>query len=179
MPKARHGCNSESKRRSRRVADIKNGQNKEQAKKERTQGRRGAPAPHGGRKLKAGNNPNSVRYGRVAPQLGGRHKSWLTERQREHREQQPAGGAQPTRRGNGHAKRHWGRDCQCTWRHLIRKPAKLTGARHELCTWGEPTRPGVSSPSRTRHTQCVEHNRKGHCGNKVKTGRIPIMEEVL
>jgi hypothetical protein len=22
--------------------------------------------------------------------------------------------------------------------HLIRKPAKLTGARHELCTWGEP-----------------------------------------
>jgi hypothetical protein len=26
------------------------------------------------------------------------------------------------------------------WRHLIRKPAKLTGTRRELCTWGEPTR---------------------------------------
>jgi hypothetical protein len=43
----RHGCNSESERRSRRVADINNGQNKEQAKggsreraeRERTQGR--------------------------------------------------------------------------------------------------------------------------------------------
>ena len=64
-------------------------------------------------------------------------------------------------------------------RRCVDIPAKLTGARHELCTWGEPTRPGVSSLSRKRHTQCVEHNRKGHCGNKVKTGRIPIMEEVL
>jgi hypothetical protein len=43
---------------------------------------------------------------------------------------------------------------------------KLTGARHELCTWGEPIRPGVGSLSRKCYTQCVEHNRKGHCGNK-------------
>jgi hypothetical protein len=44
------------------------------------------------------------------------------------------------------------------WRHLLRKPAKLTGTRHELCTWGEPTRPGVGSLSRKRYTQymCVE-----------------------
>jgi hypothetical protein len=34
-------------------------------------------------------------------------------------------------------------------------PAKLTGARR-LCTWGEPTRPGVGSLSRKRYTQCVE-----------------------
>jgi hypothetical protein len=45
-------------------------------------------------------------------------------------------------------------------------PAKLTGARHELCTWGEPTRPGVGSLSRRRYIQCVEPNRTGHCGNK-------------
>jgi hypothetical protein len=43
--------------------------------------------------------------------------------------------------------------------HLITKPAKLTGARHELCTWaGEPIRPGVGGLSRKRYTQCVEHN---------------------
>jgi hypothetical protein len=30
--------------------------------------------------------------------------------------------------------------------------AKLTGARHELCTWGEPARPGVGSLSRKRST---------------------------
>ena len=84
------------------------------------------------------------------------------------------------------------------WRHLIRKPAKLTGTRHELCTWGEPTRPGVGSLSRKRHTQYVEQNRKGHpwvlwhaqsLGNglaatastriKVTTGRGQIMEEAL
>ena len=40
--------------------------------------------------------------------------------------------------------------------HLIRKPAKLTGTRNEICTWAEPTRPGVVSPSRKRHTQYVE-----------------------
>jgi hypothetical protein len=50
--------------------------------------------------------------------------------------------------------------------HLIRKPAKLTGARHELCTWGEPTRPGVGSLRRKRYTQYVEHNWTGHYGNK-------------
>jgi hypothetical protein len=49
---------------------------------------------------------------------------------------------------------------------LTYRPAKLTGARHELCTWGEPIRPGVGSLSRKRYTQYVEHNRKGHCGNK-------------
>jgi hypothetical protein len=26
----------------------------------------------------------------------------------------------------------------CRWRH-VDIPAKLTGARHELCTWGQPT----------------------------------------
>jgi hypothetical protein len=41
---------------------------------------------------------------------------------------------------------------------VIRRPAKLTGTRHELCTWGEPTRPGVGSLSRKRYTQYVEHN---------------------
>jgi hypothetical protein len=52
---------------------------------------------------------------------------------------------------------------------LIRKPAKLTGTRNELCTWGEPTRPGVGSLralSRKCYTQYVEQNRTGHCGNK-------------
>ena len=28
-------------------------------------------------------------------------------------------------------------------RRCVDIPAKLTGARHELGTWGEPTRPGV------------------------------------
>jgi hypothetical protein len=40
-------------------------------------------------------------------------------------------------------------------------PAKLTGARHELRTWGEPTRPGVGSLSRKRHTQYVKQIRNG------------------
>jgi hypothetical protein len=48
------------------------------------------------------------------------------------------------------------------WRHLIRRPAKLTRPRHELCTWVEPARPGVGSLSRKRYTQYVEQNRKGH-----------------
>ena len=43
-------------------------------------------------------------------------------------------------------------------------PAKLTGPRHELCTWGEPTRPGVGSLSRKRYTQYVEQIWKGHSG---------------
>ena len=47
-------------------------------------------------------------------------------------------------------------------RRYVDIPAKLTGPRHELCTWGEPTRPGVGSLSRKRYTQYVEHNRKGH-----------------
>jgi hypothetical protein len=55
-------------------------------------------------------------------------------------------------------------------RRCVDIPAKLTGVRHELGTWGEPTRPGgVGSLSRKRYTQCVEHNRKGHCGNKSET----------
>ena len=41
-------------------------------------------------------------------------------------------------------------------RRYVDIPAELTGPRHELCTWGEPTRPGVGSLSRRRHTQCVE-----------------------
>jgi hypothetical protein len=51
-------------------------------------------------------------------------------------------------------------------RRYVDIPAKLTGARHELYTWGEPTRPGVGSLSRKRYTQHVESNRTGHCGNK-------------
>jgi hypothetical protein len=46
-------------------------------------------------------------------------------------------------------------------RRCVDIPAKLTGARYELCTWGEPTRPGVGSLSRKRYTQYVEQNRKG------------------
>jgi hypothetical protein len=87
----------------------------------------------------------------------------------------PTGEDIPKRRTNGHAKRLWGEtgrkprtDMAVKWRHLIRRPAKLTGPRHELCTWGEPARPGVGSLSRKRHTQYVEHNRKGHCGAKQK-----------
>jgi hypothetical protein len=85
-------------------------------------------------------------------------------------------------------------------RRCVVTPAKLTGPRHELCTWGEPTRPGVGSLSRKRYTQYVEQIRKGHScvpwharslgnrlaatatastrGNQVKTGRRPIMEEM-
>jgi hypothetical protein len=64
--------------------------------------------------------------------------------------------------------------------HLIRKPAKFTGARHELCTWGEPTIPGVSSLSRRRYTQYVErNNRKGRLREQETTRRGPIMEEVM
>jgi hypothetical protein len=63
--------------------------------------------------------------------------------------------------------RNWAQaqDMAVKRRHLIRRPAKLTGPRHELCTWGEPTRPGVGSLSRKRYTQYVEQHRKGHsCG---------------
>jgi hypothetical protein len=56
----------------------------------------------------------------------------------------------PKRRANGYAKRHGGgpgwakaQVIPMKWGHLIRRPAKLTGTRHELCIWGEPTRPGV------------------------------------
>jgi hypothetical protein len=39
------------------------------------------------------------------------------------------------------------------WRHLIRKPAKLTGTRRELCIWGGGLpEPGVGSLSRKRYT---------------------------
>jgi hypothetical protein len=38
---------------------------------------------------------------------------------------------------------------------FVRKTIKLTEARHELCTWGEPTRPGVGGLSRKRYTQYV------------------------
>jgi hypothetical protein len=36
---------------------------------------------------------------------------------------------------------------------------------------GGGTKPGVGSLSRKRHTQCVEHNRKGHCGNNKSENR--------
>jgi hypothetical protein len=63
---------------------------------------------------------------------------------------------------------------------LIRGPAKLTGARHELCAGEEPTRPGVGGLSRKHYTQCVEqHRRRDTAETKVKTGRGPIMEEML
>jgi hypothetical protein len=57
------------------------------------------------------------------------------------------------------AKAQWGGR-----RRYVDIPAKLTGARHELCTWGEPTKPGVGGLSRKRPatpTQCVEPNRTG------------------
>jgi hypothetical protein len=39
------------------------------------------------------------------------------------------------------------------WRHLVRKPAKLTGTRRELCTWGGARpEPGVGSLRRKRYT---------------------------
>jgi hypothetical protein len=67
----RHGFNSESERRSRRVADTNNGQNNG----ENTQGCRGegrasasssssTGSPHSGRGLEVGNNPNPGRYSR-------------------------------------------------------------------------------------------------------------------
>jgi hypothetical protein len=51
-------------------------------------------------------------------------------------------------------------------RRCVGIPAKPTGARHELCTWEDPTRPGVGSLNRKRYTQYVEPNWTGHCGNK-------------
>jgi hypothetical protein len=47
---------------------------------------------------------------------------------------------------------------------LIRKTCKThrVQALRVMCTSGEPTRPGVGSPSRKRHTQYVEHN----CGRE-------------
>jgi hypothetical protein len=80
----RHGCNSESERRSRRVADINNGQNKGQAKGERTQGRgKGniggvlTDKPHGECKdwHPTGRSAQTARDSRVAPQMRGRHKN--------------------------------------------------------------------------------------------------------
>jgi hypothetical protein len=154
----RHGCNSESERRSRRVAgiSISNGQRAA-----------GSAVLCSARSAPHGQIWPSKRRG-----IAVSHRRCATDQKKDRAAEGTQGAAthgreeQPTRRENGHAKRHWGRDCQCTWRHLIRKPAKPTGTRHEICTWGEPTRPGVGSPSRKRHTQCVKHNRKGHCGNK-------------
>jgi hypothetical protein len=48
-----------------------------------------------------------------------------------HLQRGPGREEKPTRRENGHAKRHWGRVCQYTRRLLIRKPAKLTGGNQE------------------------------------------------
>jgi hypothetical protein len=124
-------------------------------------------------------------YRHVAPLLGGRHKK-RTEARNIHRGPAPPREdiAQTARKRP--RKATWGQ----TWAKVqggpmdveafIRKPAKLTGARHELCTWGEPTRPGGGSPSRKRHTQYVEHNRKGRLREQQEnTGRGPIMEEVV
>jgi hypothetical protein len=80
------------------------------------------------------------------------HRSWAVDRTQgqtdgqKNRGQHPTGrkspnGAQTATQSDmgavlgespGHAK--------MKWRHLVRKPAKLTGTRRELCTWGEPTR---------------------------------------
>jgi hypothetical protein len=120
----------------------------------------------------------------TAPSRAVSHRSWAVDTKHGQNEGQktqetaPHGQDEPKRRTNGHAKRHGGGSgrkpgaSQWTWGHLIRKPAKLTGPRRRASYvhggWGEPTRPGVGSLSRKRYTQCVEHNRKGHCGNKSK-----------
>jgi hypothetical protein len=53
-------------------------------------------------------------------------------------------------------------DCQCTWRHLIRTPAKLTGARHEHMYMGGAHQTWWGGLSRKRHIQYVEYNRTRH-----------------
>jgi hypothetical protein len=91
------------------------------------------------------------------------------QQRREYRGQHPTGGNSP----NGEIATHANWHVAKTWaiaqgamrvEGFAWKPAELTGPRHELCTWGEPTRPGVGGRSRKRHTQCVEHNRKGSSG---------------
>jgi hypothetical protein len=56
-------------------------------------------------------------------------------------------------------------------------------ARNELCTWGEPTIPGVvGSPSRKRYTQypgTLNKTGRDTAETKVKTERGPVMEEML
>jgi hypothetical protein len=65
------------------------------------------------------------------------HRKCAADKKRNERQREKQREEKPTRRENGHAKRHWGRDCQYTRRHLIRKPAKLPGtSRSELCTLG-------------------------------------------
>jgi hypothetical protein len=67
---------------------------------------------------------------------------------------------------NGHDVKHAPRlDSQCH-RYCRAPKRRKNGVRGfagvELCTWREPTRPGVGSLTRKRHTQYVEQNRKGH-----------------
>jgi hypothetical protein len=87
-----------------------------------------------------------------------------------HRGWQPHGRLYPkTARKQRPRKSTWGRTwakaqvMPMKWRHLIRRPAKLTGTRHELCTWGDPTRPGVGSLSRAGATPSTL-NKTGRAG---------------
>jgi hypothetical protein len=54
------------------------------------------------------------------------------------------------------------------WTCLRQSSTRFPFTNRACIRWslGEPTRPGVGGLSRKRYTQCVEQNRKGHCGNK-------------
>jgi hypothetical protein len=148
----RHGCTSEAERK----AESEGGGHKQRAEQRTSQRRehRGAEAREilgGGaheqntymgnaeaaRHPTGGCDPNGeVPYLAVSHRRCAADTQKMTERGRGNTgNSNPRRGEQPTRRENGHAKRHWGRDCQCTRRHLIRKPAKLTGTRHELAVY--------------------------------------------
>jgi hypothetical protein len=167
MPKGATAATPSSERQSRRVADINNAV----LKKTPDCGLRRMHRRSEARIILGGATRGQNKWGMQGPAPHGliwpkrrdiavSHRSWAADIKIDRATERIQGTAtrgrsspHGTRRGNGHAKRHWGRDCQCTWKHLIRKPAKLTGARHELFKRGEPTRPGVGSPSRKRYTQ--------------------------
>jgi hypothetical protein len=80
------------------------------------------------------------------------HRSWAVDIKHGQNEGQKNRGQHTPREERAQTARNpprkatWGRTwakaqvMPMKWRHLIRKPAKLTGTRRELCTWGEPTR---------------------------------------
>jgi hypothetical protein len=90
----------------------------------------------------------------------------LTGREREHKEQQPAGEAAHTARematqsgiGAEIANARGG-----IWLLGNRLSSPGPGTSYVHGGWGEPIRPGGGSLSRKRYIQYVEHNRKGHC----------------
>jgi hypothetical protein len=64
--------------------------------------------------------------------------------------------------------------------HLIRKPAKLTGTRHELCTCGGSP-PDLVWVAQAASATPSTLNKTGRdtAETKVKTERRPVMEEML